>query len=180
MLENFTEAEKYFSPNKYNIDKENFLCTNKYLAYIYARTKKKDFEKIVDMYTNAINFNDQDIDCYLELAMLYELRKPEESLNMYEKAIELIRKIDLENYNFNATKNLYDIKEILPEILNNYSTIKIRLNNTNNVDKILKEALGIVTKRLKILLNCKNQEAIQKENNDHIQDEVNKNIFKIR
>jgi len=147
MMENYKEAEKYFNPSKYNSDKDNILYTNKFLAFIYAKEKKKDYDKITEMYNNALNYNDQDIDCYIELANLNELRKPEETVKMYEKAINLIRKIDFDNYNFNNTKNLYDVKDIFPEILNNYATVKLRLNQINDVDKILNEALTIVKKR---------------------------------
>jgi tetratricopeptide (TPR) repeat protein len=156
MMENYVEAEKYFLPNKYNLDKDNLLCSNKCLAYIYSHTNKKEYEKIMEMYTNALNFNDQDIDCYLELAILNELRKPEDSIKLYEKAIELIRKIDFQKYNFLQTRSLYDVKEIFPEILNNYATIKLRLHHLDNVDKILNEALVIIKKRQSSL--AKNQE----------------------
>ena len=98
------------------------------------------------MYTNALNFDDEDIDCYIELAILNELRKPEESIKMYEKAIGLIRKIDLKNYNFNRTRNLYDIKENFPKILNNYATIRLRLGHLNDLEKILNEAMSIIKK----------------------------------
>lgn len=163
ILENHNEAEKYFEPEKYNIDKDNLLCTNKYLAFIYARTKKREYEKILETFQNALNFDDQDIDCYIELAILNELRKPEETLKNYEKAIELIRKIDFDKYNFNKTKNLYDVKDIFPEILNNYATIKLRLNQTDNVDKILNEALAMIKKRLDYLNPKKHQNNLNTE-----------------
>jgi len=147
MMENYKEAEKYFNPAKYSMEKDNILYTNKFLAFIHAKEKKKDYDKITEMYNNALAFNDQDIDCYIELAILNELRKPEESIKMYEKAISLIRKIDFEKYNFNNTKSLYDIKDIFPEILNNYATVKLRLSQLNHVDNSLNEALGIVKKR---------------------------------
>lgn len=147
MMENYKEAEKYFNPSKYSIEKDNILYSNKFLAFIYAKEKKKDFDKITEMYNNALAFNDQDIDCYIELAILNELRKPDETIKMYEKAIGLIRKIDFEKYNFNNTKSLYDVKDIFPEILNNYATVKLRLNQLNEVDKVLNEALSIVKKR---------------------------------
>jgi len=145
-MENYAEAEKYFLPGKYNTEKDNIICTNKYLGYIYSRNKKKEYEKITEMYTNALNFDDEDIDCYIELAILNELRKPEESIKMYEKAIGLIRKIDLKNYNFNRTRNLYDIKENFPKILNNYATIRLRLGHLNDLEKILNEAMSIIKK----------------------------------
>ena len=145
-MENYAEAEKYFLPGKYNTEKDNLICTNKYLAYIYSRNKKKEYEKIIEMYTNALNFDDEDIDCYIELAILNELRKPEESIKMYEKAIELIRGKDLKNYNFNKTRSLYDIKENFPKILNNYSTIRLRLRHLVDLEKILNEALNIIKK----------------------------------
>lgn len=146
-MENYKEAEKYFNPAKYSMEKDNILYSNKFLAFIYTKEKKKDYDKITEMYNNALAFNDQDIDCYIELAILNELRKPEETIKMYEKAISLIRKIDFEKYNFNSTKSLYDVKDIFPEILNNYATVKLRLSQINDVDKVLNEALAIVRKR---------------------------------
>jgi len=179
MMENYKEAEKYFNPSKYSMEKDNILYSNKFLAFIYAKEKKKDYDKITEMYKNALAFNDQDIDCYIELAILNELRKPEETIKMYEKAISLIRKIDFEKYNFNNTKSLYDVKDVFPEILNNYATVKLRLNLLNDVDKILNEALGIV-KRRRVALAAQMKpkaENHQAGNLEALQEEVKLNNF---
>jgi tetratricopeptide (TPR) repeat protein len=167
-MENYAEAEKYFLPGKYNIDKDNFICTTKYLGYIYSRNKKKEYEKIIEMYTNALNFDDEDIDCYIELAILNELRKPEESIKLYEKAIELIKKKDLKNYVFNRTRSLYDIKEDFPKILNNYATIRLRLGYLNGLERILNEALSIIKNNKNDIKNFKDNE----EKKDYFIEEV--------
>ena len=172
-MENYAEAEKYFLPGKYNTDKDNLICTNKYLGYIYSRNKKKEYEKIIEMYTNALHFDDEDIDCYIELAILNELRKPEESIKMYEKAIELIRNKDLKNYVFNRTRSLYNIKEDFPKILNNYATIRLRLGYLNELDKILNEALSIIKTNKNEIKNFKDKE----EKKEYYIDEVFFNLF---
>jgi len=174
MMENYKEAEKYFNPAKYTFDKDNMLYCKKFLAFIYAKDKKKDYDKITEMYKDALQYNDHDIDCFIELAILNEIRKPEETMKMYETAIHLIRKIDMEKYNFSNTKNLYDVKDIFPEILNNLASVKLRLNQHNDVEKILNEALGIVKKR-KAAINSqlKSLQDSNQSNTEALQEEVN-------
>ena len=143
-MSNFQEAQKCFelckSLKNYNIEVE------KNLAYIYTKNKKKQ-EEAIEMYKNAINFKKDSIDCYLELAQLLEFRAPDECLRLYEQVIDIIRSGNFKN----SEGDFYIIKQIMPEILNNYAVVKLRLNNLQGVDSLLYEALQIVKKKIEDL-----------------------------
>jgi tetratricopeptide (TPR) repeat protein len=145
---------------------------NKYLAFIYARTRRKEIDRTVEMFSKALEIKKDDTDCYLELAQLLEFRKPEESLKLYEEVLVLIREkleknkenknkdnsLSNTTKNYNTTShNFYNIEENLPEILNNTATIKIRLNLLTDVDKLLHESLTLIKKRKEVINISKNQ-----------------------
>ena len=134
---------------------------------VYKKQRISKFDKPLSQ-ARKLNFDDEDIDCYIELAILNELRKPEESIKLYEKAIELIKKKDLKNYVFNRTRSLYDIKEDFPKILNNYATIRLRLGYLNGLERILNEALSIIKNNKNDIKNFKDNE----EKKDYFIEEV--------
>lgn len=134
--QDLVEAEKCFEICKNSPDVHNSFEVNRYLAYIYSRTKKKQFDLNIDMFKKALELKSEDSDCYLELAQLLEYKKPEESLKLYENLLHTIK--SKQNGNIN---NLYNIQDILPEILNNIASIRIRLNLQTDVDKYLNDSL---------------------------------------
>ena len=158
---NFSEAQKCFeqcrSLKNYNLEIE------KNLSYIFARIKKKQDEAI-EMYKTAINFKKDNIDCYLELAQLLEFKAPEECLRLYEEALELIKSNNFKN----GENDFYVIRQIMPEVLNNFAVVKLRLGKLNGVDSLLYEALQIVKKKIEISTQSKQKV----ENADNISNEI--------
>ena len=63
----------------------------KYLGYVLSITKYKEIEKSIDLFKQAIELKKDDIDCYIKLGELLNLREPEKSLKYYMKALELIK-----------------------------------------------------------------------------------------
>jgi tetratricopeptide (TPR) repeat protein len=147
-MTNYTEAEKCFEICKNDPETINSFEVNKYLAFIYARTKKKQLDNTIDLFKKAIEIKNDDTDCYIELAQLLEFKKPEESLKLYQDVLILIR----ENPDQNNNK-LYNTKDIMPELLNNIAAIKIRLGHTSEVEGIINEALSYLKKRNTTELN---------------------------
>ena len=111
-MHNLAEAEKCFEACKIDYETSNSFEINKYLAFIYARTKKKQLDSTIEIFKKAIELKKDDTDCYIELAQLLEFKKPEESLKLYETAL----RIHNDNYN-KENNNLYDIELIKPELL---------------------------------------------------------------
>ena len=162
-MQNLTEAEKCFQlckniqanssdrriqAGKITNEKEISFDIIKYLAYIYARTRRKEVDSTIEMFKNALEINKDDSDCYIELAQLLEYKKPEDSLKYYEELLVLIKTKKDEVCNEERYVNyLYNIDEIMPEILNNIATIRIRINSFNDVDKLLNEAKILVKKQ---------------------------------
>jgi tetratricopeptide (TPR) repeat protein len=152
-MNNYAEAEKCFEICKSDPDAVNSFEINKYLAFIYARTRKKQLDNTIDLFKKALEIKDDDTDCYIELAHLLEYKKPEESLKLYEGVLSLIK-----NGGGESIHQLYNIKEIMPELLNNIAAIKIRLNYTSDVENIINEALSLVSVKKKD--NLKEEEMI--------------------
>ena len=78
----FSDAEKSFEICKKILD-ENKLTSFKvlkYLAYIKSKLHYKEIDSTIDMYKKAIATKNDDLDCYIELAELLNLRNPNESL----------------------------------------------------------------------------------------------------
>jgi tetratricopeptide (TPR) repeat protein len=154
LMGNYLEAEKYFEICKNDPDTINSFEVNRYLAFIYAKTKKKQLDNIIDLFRKALEIKKDDTDCYIELAQLLEFKKPEESLKLYHEVLKLIKSNQVENIN-----RLYNISDILPELLNNIAALRIRLNSDQEVESIINEALSLV-KAKKTNNNLKSEEII--------------------
>ena len=153
-LQNISAAEKCFETCKSILDENKLVSFKvlKYLAYILSKTNKKEIEKAIQLYKTAIETKNDDIDCYVELAELLNLRAPLESLVYYKEAIKLIQKykenkLSGNNDYIRDTANLYSV-EILPEILNNIACILLRLDRVDEVEPYLNEARKIIKQEL--------------------------------
>ena len=174
-MQNMTEAEKCFlacksiqedsNSNskgplhgfKQNSNELSFEII-KYLAYISSKTRRKEVDATIEMYKKALEIRANDTDCYIELAQLLDIKKPEESLKYYEELMILIKtnKNEENNDNKSIKKNyLYDIEENMPEILINIATLKIRLQIFSDIEKLLNEAKTLVKNRKETLLKKK-------------------------
>ena len=91
--QHFSDAEKCFIICKEIMDENKKVSFKvlKYLAYILSITKRKEIEKIIDLYKQAISVKNDDIDCYIKLAELLSLKSPEESIKYYQEAIKFIK-----------------------------------------------------------------------------------------
>lgn len=153
--QNLIDAERCFELCKTILDENKKVSFKvlKYLAYILSKTKRKEIDKIISMYKTAINTKNDDIDCYVELAELLNLKSPNESLMYYKEAVRLInlhkknkdKKLAIEN----DSSTLYSEK-ILPEILNNISCILLRLDRIDEVESYLTQAKNLVKKELSV------------------------------
>lgn len=155
-MQNLNEAEKCFEACRIDQETSNSFEINKYLAYIYARTKKKETDKTIEMFKKALEVKKDDIDCFIELAQLLEFKKPQESLKLYEQVLGVL------HGNKDIIRNtLYNVDDILPEVLNNISTIKIRLNLFDDVEKLLGDALNLIKKQKEVVkMQLENKEKV--------------------
>jgi lipopolysaccharide biosynthesis regulator YciM len=141
LMGSFPEAEKCFEICKSDPDTINSFEINKYLAFIYARTRKKQLDNTIELFRKALEMKNDDTDCYIELAQLLEYKKPEESLKLYQEVLKLIKST---THDTQGENKLYNIHKIRPELLNNIAALKIRLNYDTEVESIINEALGLV------------------------------------
>lgn len=151
-LQNLNDAEKCFELCKESSENYETLEVIKYLAYIYSRTKKKNFEANAEMFRKVLEFQPDDIDSHLELGNLLEFKKPKESLELFLNALELIKnKQEIKRKEQVQKFNLYNPEIILPEIYNNIASIKIRLELFENAEFYLNEAKANLALQLKQL-----------------------------
>ena len=83
-------------------NKKVYFKVLKHLAYILSITKRKEIEKTIDLYKQAIAVKNDDIDCYIKLAELLSLKSPEENIKYYQEVIKFIKE--------NETKKLFSRK----------------------------------------------------------------------
>lgn len=150
-MSNYVEAQKCFEscrdPKEFNLEVE------KHLAYIYARTKKRQDEAI-EIFKNCLKVKNDCIDCYIELTQLLEYKNPEECIELYSRMLEILKS---PNYKTSET-DFYRVKTFMPEILNNYAIVKFRLNRLEDVHGLLTEAHQMVKKQIEISLKNNNGE----------------------
>ena len=146
--QNFSDAEKCFVVCKKIMDENKKVSFKvlKYLAYILSITKRKEIEKTIDLYKQAIAVKNDDIDCYIKLAELLSLKSPEESIKYYQEAIKFIKENETNKDYFQ--ENIFS-NQILPEILNNMACILLRLGKVENVEEYLKESKKLIKEELK-------------------------------
>lgn len=147
--QNLIDAEKCFTICKSLLDENKKVSFKvlKYLAYILSKTKRKEVDKTIAMYKTAIATKNDDIDCYVELAELLNLKSPQESLAYYKEAVRLI-KLKKENHISDKDNSTLYSYNILPEILNNIGCILLRLDRTDEVESYLTQAKNIVKTEL--------------------------------
>ena len=114
-------------------------------------TKYKEIEKSIDLFKQAIEIRKDDIDCYIKLGELLNLREPDKSLNYYLKAVELIKlkkKEEKKTENEIDEPSIYQ-NDILPELLNNIGCTLLLKEEYNDVEKYFNEAKAILKEELK-------------------------------
>ena len=167
LTNNFSEAENCFEECKKILDENKWVSFKilKYYGYVISLTKfkPKEVEKAIDLLKQAIEIKKDDIDCYIKLGELLNLREPDKSLKYYMKAVELIklkRKVDkkeLKNDNEHKNKNLDEPSiysdDILPELLNNIGCTLLLKEEYQDVEKYLNEAKNILKEELKKIEN---------------------------
>ena len=179
--QNLSEAENCFLECKKILDENKWVSFKilKYLGYVLSLTKYKEIEKSIDLFKQAIEIRKDDIDCYIKLGELLNLREPEKSLQYYMKAVELIKAKKKEE-----KKNEKDIPEeptiysldILPELLNNIGCTLLLKEEYGEVEKYLNEAKSIIKEELK-KINIKNKD---KKIDDNIDKEENKKVLRLK
>ena len=168
LTQNYSEAENCFLECKEILDENKWVSFKifKYLGYVLSITKYKEIEKSIDLFKQAIEIKKDDIDCYIKLGELLNLREPDKSLKYYMKAVELIKMKKKEKKNENETQEEPTIysQDILPELLNNIGCTLLVKQEYEEVEKYLNEAKQIVKEEIKKLNNSnqKNKEKLMR------------------
>ena len=179
LTQNFTDAETCFVACKSILDENKWVSFKilKYLGYVLSMTKYKEIEKSIDLFKQAIEIRKDDIDCYVKLGELLNLREPDKSLKYYLKAVELIKlkKEEKKAENEIDEPSIYQ-NDILPELLNNIGCTVLLKEEYNDVEKYFNEAKAILKEELKkINIKHKNKESKDnKDNNDNKENKENK------
>ena len=167
LTNNLSEAENCFMECKKILDENKWVSFKilKYYGYVISVTKykPKDIEKAIELFKQAIDIKKDDIDCYIKLGELLNLREPDKSLKYYMKAVELIKlkrkteKKELKEENENKKKNMDEPSiysdDILPELLNNIGCTLLLKEEYKDVEKYLIEAKNILKEELKKIDN---------------------------
>ena len=167
LTNNLSEAENCFMECKKILDENKWVSFKilKYYGYVISVTKykPKDIEKAIELFKQAIDIKKDDIDCYIKLGELLNLREPDKSLKYYMKAVELIKlkrkteKKELKEENENKKKNMDEPSiysdDILPELLNNIGCTLLLKEEYKDVEKYLIEAKNILKEELKKINN---------------------------
>jgi len=167
LTNNFSEAENCFMECKKILDENKWVSFKilKYYGYVISvnKYKPKDIEKAIELFKQAIDIKKDDIDCYIKLGELLNLREPDKSLKYYMKAVELIKlkrkaeKKELKEENENKKKNMDEPSiysdDILPELLNNIGCTLLLKEEYKDVEKYLNEAKNILKEELKKINN---------------------------
>jgi tetratricopeptide (TPR) repeat protein len=169
LTQNFSEAENCFMECKNILDENKWVSFKilKYLGYVLSITKYKEIEKSIDLFKQAIEIKKDDIDCYIKLGELLNLREPDKSLKYYMKAVELIKmkkKEEKKNEKEIIDEPSIYSQDILPELLNNIGCTLLVKEEYKEVEKYLNEAKNIIREELK-KLNSKNKN--NKDNKDN-------------
>ena len=191
LTNNLSEAENCFMECKKILDENKWVSFKilKYYGYVISVTKykPKDIEKAIELFKQAIDIKKDDIDCYIKLGELLNLREPENSLKYYMKAVELIkarrikekkdRKKEIENINIDKNKltdepSIYS-DDILPELLNNIGCTLLLKKEYQEVEKYLNEAKNILKEELR-KLNHKYKNKDNKDDKDKKDNKDNK------
>ena len=191
LTQNFSEAENCFMECKNILDENKWISFKilKYLGYVLSITKYKEIEKSIDLFKQAIEIKKDDIDCYIKLGELLNLREPDKSLNYYMKAVELIKMKKKEEKKNEKEKmdepSIYS-QDILPELLNNIGCTLLVKEEYKEVEKYLNEAKSIIKEELKKLniknKNIKDSKNIKdnKENEEKKEKEEKKKITRLQ
>ena len=179
LTQNFTDAETCFVACKNILDENKWVSFKilKYLGYVLSMTKYKEIERSIDLFKQAIEIRKDDIDCYIKLGELLNLREPDKSLKYYLKAVELIKlkkKEEKKNENEIDEPTIYS-HDILPELLNNIGCTLLAKEEYKDVEKYLNEAKSLLKEELK-KINNKNK---NKENNDKM-DKNEKKLIRLK
>ena len=168
LTNNFSESENCFMECKKILDENKWVSFKilKYYGYVISVTKckPKEIEKAIELFKQAIDIKKDDIDCYIKLGELLNLRGPEKSLKYYMKAVELIKlkrksdkkdkeakKDEKENKNKIIDEPSIYSDDILPELLNNIGCTLLLKEQYQDVEKYLNEAKNILKEELKKL-----------------------------
>ena len=177
LTQNFTDAETCFVACKNILDENKWVSFKilKYLGYVLSMTKYKEIEKSIDLFKQAIEIRKDDIDCYIKLGELLNLREPDKSLKYYLKAVELIKlkkKEEKKTENEIDEPSIYQ-NDILPELLNNIGCTLLLKEEYNDVEKYFNEAKAILKEELR-KLNGKHKNKESKESKDNKDNKDNK------
>ena len=191
LTNNFSEAENCFMECKKILDENQWVSFKilKYYGYVISVTKfkPKEIDQAIELFKQAIDIKKDDIDCYIKLGELLNLREPENSLKYYMKAVELIkarrikekkdRKKEIENINIDKNKltdepSIYS-DDILPELLNNIGCTLLLKKEYQEVEKYLNEAKNILKEELR-KLNHKYKNKDNKDDKDKKDNKDNK------
>ena len=181
LTQNFSEAENCFLECKEILDENKWVSFKilKYLGYVLSITKYKEIEKSIDLFKQAIEIRKDDIDCYIKLGELLNLREPESSLKYYMKAVELIKKKKKEEkkseIQIPEEPTIYSL-DILPELLNNIGCTLLVKEEYDDVEKYLNEAKNIVKDELALISN----KYKKKENEEKMDKEDKKKIIRLK
>ena len=184
LTQNFSEAENCFIECKKILDENKWVSFKilKYLGYVLSITKYKEIEKSIDLFKQAIEIRKDDIDCYIKLGELLNLREPDNSLKYYIKAVELIKTKKKEEkkseIEIPEEPTIYS-QDILPELLNNIGCTLLVKEEYKDVEKYLNEAKNIIKEELK-KLNTKNKENKNKEKGEKADKEEQKKIIRLK
>ena len=196
LTNNFSEAENCFMECKKILDENQWVSFKilKYYGYVISVTKfkPKEIDQAIELFKQAIDIKKDDIDCYIKLGELLNLREPENSLKYYMKAVELIkarrikekkdRKKEIENINIDKNKltdepSIYS-DDILPELLNNIGCTLLLKKEYQEVEKYLNEAKNILKEELRKLnhkyKNKDNKDDKDKKDNKAIEEKIDK------
>ena len=157
LTQNYSEAENCFLECKEILDENKWVSFKifKYLGYVLSITKYKEIEKSIDLFKQAIEIKKDDIDCYIKLGELLNLREPDKSLKYYMKAVELIKMKKKEKKNEIQEEPTIYSQDILPELLNNIGCTLLVKKEYNDVEKYLNEAKHIIKDEIKKSNNSK-------------------------
>ena len=190
LTNNLADAENCFMECKKILDENKWVSFKilKYYGYVISMTKykPKDIEKAVELLKQAIDIKKDDIDCYIKLGELLNLREPEKSLKYYMDAVELIRskrkadkkelKVEKEQKNKNIDEPSIYSDDILPELLNNIGCTLLLKQEYKDVEKYLNEAKSILKEEIK-KINHKYKNKDIKDNKDNKDNKNDKENF---
>lgn len=144
----FKEAAKYF------IDSNSQFEIKKYKTIIMARSYLKlkidektnlnsinydidNIDDIINSFKYLIEIKENDLDCIIELAQVYELKNPIKALEYYNNCLFIV---DNNKY----FSSIYNIEDTHPIIINNIASLKLNIKKTDNTLNLLNRAMDMV------------------------------------